>query len=136
MKCMYKSGLIDAAAYHFWPLQLKKTQHFVQSLNPVMTKFSFDQVAREKSLISRAMDELTRTIGSENGDSGADSDQEEEVVYVEGNLIAESMINFRLASPSPLPAYLNVHFICETASRLLFLSVHWVRSIPAFSVLK
>ena len=82
------------------------------------------------------MDELTRTIGSENGDSGADSDQEEEVVYVEGNLIAEAMINFRLASPSPLPAYLNVHFICETASRLLFLSVHWVRSIPAFSVLK
>jgi hypothetical protein len=82
------------------------------------------------------MDELTRTIGSDNGDSGADSEPEEEVVYVEGNLISDSMVNFRLATPSPLPPYLNVHFICETASRLLFLSVHWVRSIPAFSVLK
>jgi Asp-tRNA(Asn)/Glu-tRNA(Gln) amidotransferase C subunit len=38
-----------------------------------------------------------------------------------------------LATPTPMPSYLNVHFICETASRLLFLSVHWVRSIPAFS---
>jgi hypothetical protein len=79
------------------------------------------------------MDELTRTIGSENGD---DSEPEEEVIQVEGNIISDSMVNFRLATPSPLPAYLNVHFICETASRLLFLSVHWVRSISAFSILK
>jgi hypothetical protein len=82
------------------------------------------------------MDDLTRTITSENGDSGADSDPEEEVVHVEGNLISGAMVHFRLATPSPLPAYLNVHFICETASRLLFLSVHWVRSIPAFSILR
>ena len=32
--------------------------------------------------------------------------------------------------------YLNVHLICETASRLLFLSVHWVKAIPAFSLLR
>lgn len=37
--------------------------------------------------------------------------------------------------PSPMPEYLNVHFICESASRLLFLSMHWARSIPAFSAL-
>ncbi|XP_016429912.1 nuclear receptor subfamily 2 group C member 2-like isoform X1 [Sinocyclocheilus rhinocerous] len=37
--------------------------------------------------------------------------------------------------PSPMPEYLNVHYICESASRLLFLSMHWARSIPAFLAL-
>lgn len=55
---------------------------------------------------------------------------------VEGKLIQDSIIRFQLATPTPMPSSLNVHFICETASRLLFLSVHWVRSIPAFSQLR
>jgi len=37
--------------------------------------------------------------------------------------------------PAPIPAYLTVHYICETASRLLFLSIHWARNIPAFQLL-
>ncbi|MED6232596.1 Nuclear receptor subfamily 2 group C member 2, partial [Ataeniobius toweri] len=40
-----------------------------------------------------------------------------------------------LTMPSPMPEFLNVHYICESASRLLFLSMHWARSIPAFSAL-
>ena len=53
-----------------------------------------------------------------------------------GPIVDESLVPFKLATPTPLPSHLNIHFICETASRLLFLSVHWVRSIPAFSQLK
>lgn len=34
-----------------------------------------------------------------------------------------------------MPAYLNVHYICESASRLLFLSIHWARNIPSFQCL-
>lgn len=41
----------------------------------------------------------------------------------------------QLTMPSPMPEYLNVHYICESASRLLFLSMHWARSIPAFQAL-
>lgn len=37
--------------------------------------------------------------------------------------------------PLPAPEYLNVNYICESASRLLFLSMHWARSIPAFQTL-
>ncbi|GCB78519.1 hypothetical protein scyTo_0020684, partial [Scyliorhinus torazame] len=40
-----------------------------------------------------------------------------------------------LTMPTPMPEYLNVHYICESASRLLFLSMHWARSIPAFQAL-
>ncbi|PNI39055.1 NR2C1 isoform 2, partial [Pan troglodytes] len=40
-----------------------------------------------------------------------------------------------LTMPSPMPEYLNVHYIGESASRLLFLSMHWALSIPSFQAL-
>ncbi|KAL6119149.1 nr2c2 [Pungitius sinensis] len=62
-------------------------------------------------------------------------DQETPIIEVEGPLLTDSHVGFRLTMPSPMPEYLNVHYICESASRLLFLSMHWARSIPAFSAL-
>lgn len=93
--------------------------------------------AREKTLISHAMDTVTRTVAAENGvkSDSCNGDTDEEMFDMEGALLADNIIHFKLATPSPMPSHLNVHFICETASRLLFLSVHWVRSIPAFSML-
>jgi len=44
-------------------------------------------------------------------------------------------VPFTLTAPSPVPEFLNVHYICESASRLLLLSVHWARNIPAFQAL-
>ncbi|XP_033619731.1 nuclear receptor subfamily 2 group C member 1 isoform X4 [Fukomys damarensis] len=41
----------------------------------------------------------------------------------------------KLTMPSPTPEYLNVHYIGESASRLLFLSMHWALSIPSFQAL-
>ncbi|KAG7228108.1 hypothetical protein INR49_013391 [Caranx melampygus] len=60
-----------------------------------------------------------------NGDT-SDNQHEEE---------SASEITRSLTMPNPMPEYLNVHYICESASRLLFLSMHWARSIPAFSAL-
>uniref|UniRef100_A0A3Q1FSS5 Nuclear receptor subfamily 2, group C, member 2 n=1 Tax=Acanthochromis polyacanthus TaxID=80966 RepID=A0A3Q1FSS5_9TELE len=60
-------------------------------------------------------------------------DQETPIIEVEGPLLTDSHVGFKLTMPSPMPEYLNVHYICESASRLLFLSMHWARSIPAFS---
>ena len=97
--------------------------------------------AREKTLISHAMDTLSRRV-AENGSGGNGSDMSEpeddamELGIVDGLVIAEHLTNFHLATPTPMPSHLNIHFICETASRLLFLSVHWVRSIPVFAQLK
>ncbi|XP_049921529.1 nuclear receptor subfamily 2 group C member 2 isoform X1 [Epinephelus moara] len=62
-------------------------------------------------------------------------DQETPIIEVEGPLLTDSHVGFKLTMPSPMPEYLNVHYICESASRLLFLSMHWARSIPAFSAL-
>uniref|UniRef100_J3SCT9 Nuclear receptor subfamily 2 group C member 1 n=1 Tax=Crotalus adamanteus TaxID=8729 RepID=J3SCT9_CROAD len=57
------------------------------------------------------------------------------IVEIEGPLLTDAHVAFRLTMPSPMPEYLNVHYICESASRLLFLSMHWARSIPSFQAL-
>ena len=51
-------------------------------------------------------------------------------------MLTDTNYVFNLTMPSPMPAYLTVHYICETASRLLFLSIHWARNIPAFQLLR
>ena len=95
--------------------------------------FNSIPAAREKTLISHAMDTLSRRV-AENGDM---SDPDDDVTLdIQGPLVEDHLTTFHLATPSPLPTHLNIHFICETASRLLFLSVHWVRSIPCFAQLK
>ncbi|XP_072538334.1 nuclear receptor subfamily 2 group C member 2 [Salminus brasiliensis] len=62
-------------------------------------------------------------------------DQVTPLIEVEGPLLTDTHVSFKLTMPSPMPEYLNVHYICESASRLLFLSMHWARSIPAFVAL-
>ncbi|VDM39356.1 unnamed protein product, partial [Toxocara canis] len=48
-------------------------------------------------------------------------------------LLNAEKAKFELPVPHPMPRELNIQFVCETASRLLFLSVHWIKSIRAIS---
>ncbi|VDM53575.1 unnamed protein product [Angiostrongylus costaricensis] len=47
----------------------------------------------------------------------------------EGPIFNVERCRFELPIPHPPPAELNIQFICETASRLLFLSVHWMKDV-------
>ncbi|EPB69371.1 hypothetical protein ANCCEY_11542 [Ancylostoma ceylanicum] len=47
----------------------------------------------------------------------------------EGPIFNVERCRFELPVPHPPPAELNIQFICETASRLLFLSVHWMKDV-------
>ena len=68
--------------------------------------------------------------------SSTGADYEEDSLYeLEGPLLSDGNVAFQLTTPSPMPVFLNAHYICESASRLLFLSVHWARSIGAFQLL-
>ncbi|XP_033615217.1 nuclear receptor subfamily 2 group C member 2 isoform X1 [Fukomys damarensis] len=108
-----------------------------------------DQSASE---ITRAFDTLAKALNTADGTSppsladGLDAsggggihvisrDQSTPIIEVEGPLLSDTHVTFKLTMPSPMPEYLNVHYICESASRLLFLSMHWARSIPAFQAL-
>lgn len=72
--------------------------------------------------------------GGDASSTGADYD-DDGPYELEGPLLAEANAPFQLTTPSPMPVFLNAHYICESASRLLFLSVHWARSIGAFQLL-
>ncbi|XP_075687950.1 nuclear receptor subfamily 2 group C member 2 [Rhinoderma darwinii] len=106
-----------------------------------------DQFSSE---ITRAFDTLAKALNTaEAGQNLADGldtaaggnihvisrDQATPILEVEGPLLSDTHVTFKLTMPSPMPEYLNVHYICESASRLLFLSMHWARSIPAFQAL-
>ncbi|XP_061535262.1 nuclear receptor subfamily 2 group C member 2 isoform X2 [Phycodurus eques] len=104
-------------------------------------------VERNTTEITRAFDTLAKVLNppeakivadkcvSETTFQLIDRDQETPIIEVEGPLLTDGHVNFKLTMPSPMPEYLNVHYICESASRLLFLSMHWARSIPAFLAL-
>ncbi|XP_012669678.1 nuclear receptor subfamily 2 group C member 1-like [Clupea harengus] len=104
------------------------------------------QVDNEQSAsdITRALDTLAKALNPRDGPTHesleatmqlVSGDQSGSIMELEGPLLSDSNVPFKLMMPSPTPECLNVNYICESASRLLFLSVHWARSIPAFQLL-
>lgn len=89
--------------------------------------------AREKQLISKALESMARLQYLENDLSSL---HDERCQDYEGPILQEQHIAFNLQIPGTVPSYLNIHYICESGSRLLFLSVHWAKSIPAFQILR
>ncbi|XP_034074714.1 nuclear receptor subfamily 2 group C member 1 isoform X2 [Gymnodraco acuticeps] len=107
-----------------------------------MTDLQADE--QTASDITRAFDTLAKVLHPTDGSAGESleatmqlmsGDQSGPVVELEGPILSDSHIPFKLMMPLPVPEYLNVNYICESASRLLFLSMHWARSIPAFQTL-
>ncbi|XP_038054362.1 orphan steroid hormone receptor 2-like isoform X3 [Patiria miniata] len=112
-----------------------------------------NQLNQTPNQISKAFDTLAKALapGGEGGDGSSAleislSDQanggssqggsgEQQYIKLDGNMLNESHMQFKLTTPSPMPQFLNVHYICESASRLLFLSMHWARNIQAFQLL-
>lgn len=91
--------------------------------------------ARDKAIIAKAMDTMARVQCLSNNELPLPVD--ENVIDFEGPVLQDQHIAFNLQTPtSHVPPYLSLHYICEIGSRLLFLSVFWARSIPAFQCLK
>ncbi|KAL7632552.1 UNVERIFIED_CONTAM: hypothetical protein RMT77_017119 [Armadillidium vulgare] len=86
---------------------------------------------KQESGVKRNITNITKMNGSENGMDDSESEFEKS----DTPILSSSLVPFNLTAPTPMPPYLNVHYICESASRLLFLSVHWARNIPAFQCL-
>ncbi|KAJ8257491.1 hypothetical protein GJAV_G00186170 [Gymnothorax javanicus] len=125
------------------------------NLNDSLNNGDASEVQQEEqsaSEITRAFDTLAKALNPTDsitgqslvegvdGTGGAtiqviSRDQATPIIEVEGPLLTDTHVSFKLTMPSPMPEYLNVHYICESASRLLFLSMHWARSIPAFQAL-
>ncbi|KAG5896700.1 hypothetical protein JTB14_002545 [Gonioctena quinquepunctata] len=90
--------------------------------------------ARDKQLISKALDTMAR-VQCSNGAGFNVFANDEKCFEYDGPILQDQHIAFNLLIPAPVPPYLNIHYICESGSRLLFLSVHWAKNIPAFQYL-
>ncbi|CAO2605957.1 Nuclear receptor subfamily 2 group C member 2 [Lemmus lemmus] len=116
-----------------------------QSASEITRSFCFVFVHRAFDTLAKALNttdsasppSLADGIDASGGGSihVISRDQSTPIIEVEGPLLSDTHVTFKLTMPSPMPEYLNVHYICESASRLLFLSMHWARSIPAFQAL-
>ncbi|XP_006633373.1 nuclear receptor subfamily 2 group C member 1 [Lepisosteus oculatus] len=102
------------------------------------------QTEEQSNDITRAFDTLAKALNPGDHPQGehietsmhlVSGDQSGSVVEINGPLLSDVHVAFKLTMPLPMPEYLNVNYICESASRLLFLSMHWARSIPAFQAL-
>ncbi|XP_061423338.1 nuclear receptor subfamily 2 group C member 2-like isoform X1 [Lethenteron reissneri] len=121
-----------------------------------LTEIAPDNQSASEITRSAAFDTLAKALNASEGGGGGEgpdgaasmtgtnstslqlmgaNDQNLPVIEIDGPLLTDTHVSFKLTMPSPMPEYLNVHYICESASRLLFLSMHWARSIPAFQAL-
>ncbi|KAM6153011.1 nuclear receptor subfamily 2 group C member 1 [Erethizon dorsatum] len=120
----------------------------MESLNNGDTSLGECQEMQTSGDVSRAFDTLAKALnpgessscqssgeGSEGSGHLTAGEPSTSYVEKEGPLLSDSHVAFRLTMPSPTPEYLNVHYIGESASRLLFLSMHWALSIPSFQAL-
>ncbi|XP_005374539.1 PREDICTED: nuclear receptor subfamily 2 group C member 1 isoform X2 [Chinchilla lanigera] len=137
---------------------LGKTEELSQNSNDVPVMESLNngstslgechQEMQTSGDVSRAFDTLAKALnpgessschrseeGMEGGGHLTVGEASTSYAEKEGPLLSDSHVAFRLTMPSPTPEYLNVHYIGESASRLLFLSMHWALSIPSFQAL-
>jgi hypothetical protein len=116
----------------------------LQTLNRICLLFSDSASTTEEAPAkSLLLNDTLETIGmakpndlDESSICQSDTDDEICSVLSDRPLLDESQLKFDLQIPSPMLAAPSIHFVCEAASRLLFKTVHWTRSIPAFSLLK
>ena len=87
----------------------------------------------EKNLLSKAIDVMMARVKKAD-----DSDTDDEMLssIKDRSVLEDRHLKFDLNIPPPMMDTPTIHFVCETASRLLFQTLHWTKSIPAFNLLK
>uniref|UniRef100_A0A0N4ZBR8 Nuclear receptor domain-containing protein n=1 Tax=Parastrongyloides trichosuri TaxID=131310 RepID=A0A0N4ZBR8_PARTI len=73
------------------------------------------------------------TASASPSSSGGGCSISDDGCVVIGNVIDADCAKFELLIHQPLPQDLNIQFFCEAASRLLFMSIHWLKNIKVFS---
>lgn len=65
-----------------------------------------------------------------------DEFEDEMSSFSDGAMLQERDIVFNLQAPAFVPNYLNMHYVCETGSRILLLSICWFKKFHAFNLLR
>ncbi|XP_039486180.1 nuclear hormone receptor HR78 isoform X1 [Drosophila santomea] len=54
----------------------------------------------------------------------------------EQELLTDVQCAFHVQPPTLVHSYLNIHYVCETGSRIIFLTIHTLRKVPVFEQLE
>lgn len=107
-------------------------------LNTSETIFSFIQQAIDKSMLNSSMEIITNIKVDDQFDSNlieSGKFDESFLNEMDHQYINETNYQFNLIIPTLLPPYLNLHYLYECGSRLLFLSIYWFKKITPFKLL-
>lgn len=58
-----------------------------------------------------------------------------EAIFAQDLFTSEAQCAFLVQPPALVHSYLNMHYVCETGARIIFLTVHTLRKVPAFELL-
>ncbi|KAM8707773.1 hypothetical protein ACLKA7_014846 [Drosophila subpalustris] len=58
-----------------------------------------------------------------------------EAIFAQDLFLSEAQCAFHVQPPALVHSYLNMHYVCETGARIIFLTVHTLRKVPAFELL-
>ncbi|VDI70513.1 testicular receptor 4 [Mytilus galloprovincialis] len=125
---------VNQTSQVFTQSEPKNIQNLLSAMNMDHSNLVNDSLDQSVSSLDQSSSSLDQSSLSMDT-SAMTADYNRDYVEIEGPILSSSNFQFNLTTPSPMPAYLNVHYICESASRLLFLSMHWTRSIQAFQAL-
>ncbi|XP_050314556.1 nuclear receptor subfamily 2 group C member 1 [Anthonomus grandis grandis] len=126
----------SAESYHLSPSQTSLDDEVsMDSINTGNELTDAINVARDKQIISKALDMMARVQYLNGTDLSKLDDNDERSIGYEGPILQDDNIAFNLQIPGPVPPYLHIHYICESGSRLLVLTIHWAKKLPAFQFL-
>ena len=98
----------------------------LQKSNDVQVNESCQEI---KSSLSEAVTKMLNAV------SEIFEEEIEDIKEITTPLVPKELAVFVLPK-SAAPTYLNIRFICEAASRLLFHSIHWAKQLPVFRSLR
>lgn len=101
----------------------------------MISKAAFDVMAKIACGTGLSSEHAAILFGAMDYASGSSINENEDLFELEGPLLSDQHYNFSLTPPNTgTSTFLSLQYICESASRLLFLSVHWAQSIQAFQL--
>jgi len=98
----------------------------LENLGVVLVQQSYHE---SKSYIDEAVSKMSNAL------SDIHEDELEDIQEISSPLVTQEQSVFLFPKSAP-PTYLNIHFICEAASRLLFRTIDWTKQLPIFQNLK
>lgn len=114
-------------------LQIAIEKNMLAEAQDIISSLQFDGQNNNEfdDVIKEEPDAMVTATQSDDFD-----DYEDEMMSMGDRFLMTDLVTFNLQPPSIVPNYLNFHYICECGSRILFLSMFWMKKFQPFRFLR